>query len=315
MRPVVLLFITLLGLNVAADGESFRQSALAVLSESLRARGPQLTGTLLQRIGERSSLPDSLVRRNVMILLDSLQTTWADTGSALHQRLSEAHEDKADRFMRGLIEVARKACAGPASYNVTTVIERTAGKARLSSEDGIALLLRATEAGGGEHSAPVDMPGILLQGSSDYRVEESSFAGMLVTEEDIRQQTRFRDLHVRLGPALAQRLDQLPSVRWAITKTNPRLQHDVVLHFVIDEFDSRPSPRDVVLMAAVRLALSTPDGTRLQAGRIEYAYDYWLEPDEEVRSQRRLDTFIERLAAAVAEETRGYLETLAEAGR
>ena len=302
--------------GATAAQESPRVAALKILAEELAKPGSAFTSDMLSRAAVETGLAQEALYTALLGLLDALAAERQDKSVTWQELIALGGADvdsrKVDRMLRECIAWGRKVSGGKANYSLDLIVERTAEKARMPTHRALELLTRLINHGlTGTAGDAVSLPeklGILVVGQSEYRVDPSRFPAMLISEEDISEQTRFRDLHVRLVSGLAVALTEAEQVRWAIDGSHPRLAPDAVLQLTISDFYSQRVRRDVYLHTTVRIALRSTAGVQLYSTELEMAYDYWLEPDDRVRSQRRLDGFLRKLTSAVGDEVLRYLK-------
>jgi len=294
-----------------------RTAALTVLAEELAKPGSGFSRDMLLRVGAATGLADDTLRTEMRALFDDLDAERRNKTAAWKELTALGGEDvdvrKTDRLLREFIAWGRKATRGNSNYGMDLIIERSAEKARLPTYRSRELLVQFANLGLTGSAVPAaglpEKLGLLITGQSEYRVDPSRFLGMLISEEDISRQTRLRDIHVPLVTGLVEALPEAEGVRWAIDGSHPRLQPDAVLLVTVTDLFSRRFRRDVDLYVKLRLALRTTAGVLLYSTDMELTYDYWLEPDALVRSQRRLDAFLLKITAAARDEVGRYLES------
>ena len=307
-----------LALSGTAPVQELRDAALHVIVEDLSKSGSSFSRDMLARIATASGLEEEeAVRSGLRELLDTLDDHRRGRTEVWRALTAVGGEDveekKMDRLLRELIGWGRKATQGTGNYGLRLVVRRSAEKARVPTHRALDLLAAVAGLGLTGRVAPAarlpDDLGILVTGRSEYRVDSSRFVGMLRTEEDVNHQTRFRDIHLALVTGLVTALLDVEGVRWAIDEPHPRLAPDCVLQVDVTDFFSRQVRRDVTLYATVRISLSTAVGVRLYSKDLELAYDFWLEHDEIVRNQRRLDNFLLKLTRDIRDEVGRFLKT------
>lgn len=309
---VVLIFAASSSAGAQADP---RTAALTILAEELAKPGSGFSRDMLSRVGVATGRTDEALRTVLRSLLDDLDAERQDKTAAWKELTALGGEDgdvrKNDRLLHEFINWGRKATRGNNNYGMDLILERAAEKARLPTYRARELLVQFANLGlTGTARPAASLPeklGLLVTGQSEYRVDPSRFLGMLISEEDISRQTRFRDIHVPLVAGLVEVLPEAEGVRWAIDGSHPRLEPDAELQLTVTDFFSRRFRRDVDLYVELRLALRTTAGVLLYSTEVELAYDYRLEPDALVRGQRRLDAFLLKVSAVVRDEVGRYL--------
>lgn len=321
--PLILLLGLLLGpgnpVRAQAPEQDLRNTALSVLLASLSTPGSVFSQDLLGHISSASGLSVDSVQTAITVMLDSLNeqrhrktTPWLALIGAGGQDVSTR---KMDRLVRAWIDWGQKAAGGDNNFGLNQIIERSAARAKIPTHRARELLAAAAGMGLTGSAATGDtLPstfGLLVVGRSAYRVDGSRFAGLLLSEDDINRQTRFRDLHGRLTAKLIETLPELKGLRWAIDAPHPRLEPDAILQVDISDLFTQRVRRNIILHGTVRIALSTASGLRLFATDLDMAYDFWLEPDDQIRNQRRLDGFLRKFSDAICAEVERYLTTRA----
>jgi hypothetical protein len=296
----------------AAD---FRRRVCATLSQKLQGSKQLYSGKVLEELARETDLEEARLREQLLGLLDELDQQREKKTGAWEELLAlggkEIEAKQAGKFLRELGKGTRKALKKKGNYGLEQIVNQAAGKAKLLPYQGKELLQKILQVGAGEGAGgSVGLPdeiGLLVEGRSNYRIEREGFAGLLIRAEDQLQLKKVTDIHAPIVAALVGELPSAEWVRWVIEKPRPQLQPECRLLFEIEEFSSatgmapEDQPMPAVYMVADITLEQIPTGASVYHERLEFRYDFWMEEDEEIQSQRRLDRFYEKVARQTRE--------------
>ena len=317
------------------EPELFQRLTFSTLSQQLQEPSGGSSQALMEALMEGSGLEESEVRHRLLALLDRLDAArqeqsevWKDLISMGKKKVSAK---QATRFLRELIQEARKKLGKKGDYVLRSIVVRAAEKARMMPYQGKDFLLAALSAGaGGPAGNSSDLPekiGVLVEGQSSYPIDPTGFADLLRTAEDKLNYTKIKDIHVPIRAFLVQELAESQHIKWALEKTHPRLQPDCQLFFEIGRFECRagtvstetpsssetqssvepPEPLPILYVALQVVLKHLSSGNVVYSEQIDVTYDFALEQDDQIQSLRLLDNSNRRVAQEIARQLDEFL--------
>ena len=112
---------------------------------------------------------------------------------------------------------------------------------------------------------------------------------------------KVKDIHKPVTRALVDVLPESPRVKWALEKPRQPLEPDCRLYFIINDLKPMsslvPTGGLPALYTDVLIQLEhIESGTLLYLEELTVNYDFWLEPNEELKTLKRLDNYHEKIA-------------------
>ena len=257
----------------------------------------------------------------------------------------EAEPKQVEKFLRELSKSLRKILEKKGDYALESLVERAAGKAKMPRYAGKDVLMKALGAGG-ETAQAVELPaeiGVLVDGNSNYPIDRVGFDALLITREDRLHMKKVSDIHVPLTAALAEGLPQSGRIKWAAQEAPPEQEPDCQLFFEVEYFSTtargsfgsstgaqsatttgQPSSTDqssssgqqptaaqptlpVVYMSAQLLLKHVSTKVMLYSEAMDFSYDFTLERDQMVQSQRKLDNLYKKVAREMRQKLDEFL--------
>ena len=188
--------------------------------------------------------------------------------------------------------------------------------------------------------------GVLVDGNSNYPIDRVGFDALLITREDRLHMKKVSDIHVPLTAALAEGLPQSGRIKWAAQEAPPEQEPDCQLFFEVEYFSTaargsfagaqsstttttttttgQPSSDQsssggqqstaavqqtlpVVYMSAQILLKHVSTKVVLYSEAMDFSYDFTLERDPLIQSQRQLDNFYKKVAREMRQKLDEFL--------
>jgi hypothetical protein len=237
---------------------SFQDATMAVLGQQVKDLGAAYVQTIVDQIAQESGVDAAEVRTKLKEMLGELEAqrqgkteVW---NSLVAARGEEIEEKQVDKFFKELIKSMSKVLDKKGNYALESLVVKAAGKAKMQSYHGKDFLVMLLNPGEAAAAMPtVDLPekiGLVLQGSSNYAIDQAAFEPLLISSSDRLTLKKVRDVHKGIAKVFAQELEGSGFIKWTLDKPNPKLTPDCQLEFEVDWFSTSPRSGGVAPQAS-----------------------------------------------------------------